>query len=402
LACGAGDASNVIHGLAVGYEAAVTFIVAIAAGIALMTLCYEQCPPVFVAYGLALAGMGLLTLTGNTIAMNVFGPVADNAKCIGLMGYDRAEMGNDAWLTARQILDDLDAVGNTTKAEGRSFATAAAVIAASVLFAGFVVILSMGSEDQILHLSLGQFNAFAQNLTLAQPVVLVGLLLGGAVPWLFSSMLLRAVGRAAGFIIKECRLQLQDPGVWNGDRVPNYARVVDICTAAAQAELLGPAVLVLASPLVVGLIFGPYALGAFLAGAILSGTGLAVFMTSAGGAWHNARKSIEAEPDDPTLNLGKGSLRHKASVTGDTIGDPLKDTAGPALNPLLKGITMISMLALTALVLPYNLAGESSALEPGSVSNRWVGGLVAAVLFAAIVWAVAKSKIETAAMREHG
>jgi K(+)-stimulated pyrophosphate-energized sodium pump len=399
LACHTGAATNIIQGLALGYEAAVMSTVIIATGIALSILCYQGCPPVFVAYGMALSGVGMLTLSGNTIAMNVFGPVADNAKCIGEIAYDRAEMGEDNYLSARQILDDLDMVGNTTKAETRGLAAASAMIAAASMFASYIVILSMGSEDQIVYLSLAQFNAFAQHLTLAQPVVLIGLLLGGAVPWLFSSMLIRAVGRAAFYVIKECRLQLNDDAIWQGKRRPDYGRVVAICTSAAQAELLGPAILAIASPLAVGLVFGPYALGGFLAGAILSGFTLGVFMSSAGAAWDNVKNSIESEPRDPAHNLGKGSSRHKAAVTGDAIGDPLKDTAGPAINPLLKVMTMVSMLALAPMILPYNMTGQPP-LPGASALNSWTGAFLAVALFAMIVWAIAKSKIETLAMRE--
>src|SRR5262249_39925409 len=189
-------------------------------------------------------------------------------------------------------------------------------------------------------------------LTVAEPMVFIGLLIGGAVPFLFSSMTIRAVGRAAYLIVQECRVQFRDREIWAGTKKPNYGRVVDICTGTAQKELVGPGLLAIATPLFVGFFLGPYALGGFLAGMILSGQLLAVFMANAGGAWDNAKKTIE---DEPRTNLtGKGSEKHKASVTGDTVGDPLKDTAGPAINPLIKVMNMVSLLVLT-LVLAYNV-----------------------------------------------
>ena len=173
-------------------------------------------------------------------------------------------------------------------------------------------------------------------------------------------MLIRAVGRAAFYIIKECRIQFRDKEIWAGTKKPNYARVVNICTNAAQSELIGPGLLAVLSPILVGVLLGPYALGGFLAGMIVSGVMLGVFMANAGGAWDNAKKMIEDEPKDPARNLGKGSEKHKAAVTGDTVGDPLKDTAGPAINPLVKVMNMVAMLTLTSVVLAYNMAGDKT------------------------------------------
>src|SRR4029077_14102783 len=175
----------------------------------------------------------------------------------------------------------------------------------------------------------------------------------GAVPFLFSSMTIRAVGRAAFLIVKECRIQFRDKAIWAGTKKPDYGRVVDICTGAAQKELVGPALLALFVPLLVGFGLGTIALAGFLGGMIVTGQLLAVFMANAGGAWDNAKKTIEDEPRDLARNTGKGSEKHKASVTGDTVGDPLKDTAGPAINPLIKVMNMVSLLII-GLILPYD------------------------------------------------
>jgi len=335
-----------------------------------------------------MAGIGMLTLTGNTISMDVFGPVADNANGIGEMGYDAAAMDKEkpgSYKRARQILADLDAVGNTTKAETKGIAIGSAVIAAVSLFASFIAVIAVGSEDKISMMTIKQYLEEAGKLTVADPKVFIGFLLGGAVPFLFSSMLIRAVGRAAYYIVKECRLQFRDKAIWEGSKKPDYGRVVDICTNTAQKELIGPGFLAILVPLIVGFLLGPYALGGFLAGTILVGQLLAVFMANAGGAWDNAKKMIE-----DGIYGGKGSEAHKAAVTGDTVGDPLKDTAGPAINPLIKVMNMVSLLALS-LVLNYNV------IDPKSGSM--VIGLVTAVVCLIIVgWSVWQSKKETPEM----
>ena len=392
--CQTGHATNIIQGFAVGYESTVVSTLVIAGAIMLSVLCYFGTPPVFVAYGVAMTGIGMLTLTGNTISMDVFGPVADNANGIGEMGYDREEMERQepgSYQRARQILADLDAVGNTTKAETKGIAIGSAVIAAVSLFSSFIAVIAVGSEDKLRYMTIEQYEKYAGELTIADPLVLIGLLIGGAVPFLFSSMLIRAVGRAAFFIVKEVRLQFQDPGIMDGTKKPNYGRVVDICTSTAQTELIGPGLLAILAPAFVGFLLGPYALGGFLAGMILVGQLLAVFMANAGGAWDNAKKLIE-----DGLYGGKGSEAHKASVTGDTVGDPLKDTAGPAINPLVKVMNMVCLLGLS-LVLSNNMMG----INPSGESTRWyVGLLMAAVSLAGILWAVWRSKHESAEMKE--
>jgi len=376
--CRTGHATNIIQGIAVGYESSVWAVIIIAAAIMGSVLIYGPASnPIFIAYGVAMCGIGMLTLTGNTISMDVFGPVADNANGIGEMGYNRdtnnqeLKPGDDGYMTpekyksSRQILADLDAVGNTTKAITKGVAIGSAVIAAVSLFASFIAIIATGSEETIKSLSTSQFLASAARLTVANPMVFVGLLIGGAVPFLFSSMTIRAVGRAAYLIVQECRAQFRDQAIWAGTKKPDYGRVVDICTSTAQKELVGPGLLAIGAPILVGFLLGPYALGGFLAGMILVGQLLAVFMANSGGAWDNAKKMIEDEPRSATT--GKGSEKHKASVTGDTVGDPLKDTAGPAINPLIKVMNMVSLLVLT-LVLTYNVQNgeETFTIKDGA------------------------------------
>jgi K(+)-stimulated pyrophosphate-energized sodium pump len=390
-ACTTGHATNIIQGFALGYESTVAAIIVIAASLMISVLIYAGTPPLFIAYGIAMTGIGMLTLTGNTISMDVFGPVADNANGIGEMGYEPAEMEKanpGSYKRARQILSDLDAVGNTTKAETKGIAIGSAVIAAVSLFASFIAVVAVGSEDKIQEMTTSQFIAEAGKLTVADPIVFVGFLIGGAVPFLFSSMLIRAVGRAAFYIVRECRQQFRDPEIWEGTKKPNYGRVVDICTNTAQKELIGPGFLAIMAPLLVGFLLGPYALGGFLAGMILVGQLLAVFMSNAGGAWDNAKKMIE-----DGIYGGKGSDAHKAAVTGDTVGDPLKDTAGPAINPLIKVMNMVSLLSL-GLVLNYNvIAPRVHSLEMAG-AMKTIGGLAALLCAIAIAWAIWQSKRE--------
>ncbi|HLP00550.1 MAG TPA: sodium-translocating pyrophosphatase [Opitutaceae bacterium] len=396
-ACQTGHATNIIQGFAVGYESAVAAAIVIGASIFLSYICYTDTPPLFIAYGVAMTGIGMLTLTGNTISMDVFGPVADNANGIGEMGYEPEEMEKQepgSFKRARQILADLDAVGNTTKAETKGIAIGSAVIAAVSLFASFIAVIAVGSEEKINLMTTEQYLTEAGKLTVAHPMVFIGLLIGGAVPFLFSSMLIRAVGRAAFLIVGECRVQFRDQEIWAGTKKPNYGRVVDICTVAAQKELIGPGFLGIFTPVLVGFLLGTQALGGFLAGTILSGLLLAVFMANAGGAWDNAKKFIE----DGNYG-GKGSESHKAAVTGDTVGDPLKDTAGPAVNPLIKVMNMVSLLTL-GLVMHYNVIDPKVAAGDPVATARAVGIVISFVALAAIIWAVWQSKRETPEMME--
>ena len=324
-----GHATLIINGIAVGYESSVWSVLLIAAAVFASYLVYQGMSPTYIAYGVAMAGIGMLTLTGNNISMDVFGPVADNANGIGEM----AKLDKKA----RQTLADLDACGNTTKAITKGIAIGSAVIAAVSLFNAFIT--------DIARFTGQTYEAIVPLLSISEPMVFVGFLIGGAVPFLFSSLTIRAVGRAAFLIVQEVREQFKDKAIWEGTKTPDYARVVSICTSEAQRELIGPGLLAVMMPVIVGLLLHKEALGGFLAGIILSGQLLAVFMSNAGGAWDNAKKFIE----DGHYG-GKHSEAHKASITGDTVGDPLKDTAGPALNPLIKVMNLVSILILPLVV----------------------------------------------------
>jgi K(+)-stimulated pyrophosphate-energized sodium pump len=271
---------------------------------------------------------------------------------------------------ARQIMADLDAVGNTTKAITKGVAIASAVIAAVSLFASYITDVS--------HVQSSMGVPVMDSIRISAPMIFVGFLIGGALPWLFSAFAIRAVSRAAGEIVEEVRRQFHIPGIMEGTVTPDYAQVVGISTRSAQKELLPLAIIAAITPLVVGLAFGVEALGGFLAGVILSGQLLAVFMSNAGGAWDNAKKSIEDEPVNIKANTGKGSERHKAGVVGDTVGDPLKDTAGPALNPMIKVVNLISLLAAPLIVRYAN--------------NVIAEYIVAALLLVAVIWAILQSK----------
>ncbi len=396
-ACETGHATNIIQGLAVGYESTVAAVLIIAAAIMASALIYAGTTPTFIAFGVAMCGIGMLTLTGNTISMDVFGPVADNANGIGEMGYDRKEMGETKYKEARQILADLDAVGNTTKAITKGIAIGSAVIAAVSLFNSFIVSVGTGGGGENERISDTVYNMVASMLTISDPRLFIGMLIGGAVPFLFSSMTIRAVGRAAFLIVKECRIQFRDKEIWAGTKKPDYGRVVKICTGEAQKELIGPGLLAMLVPILVGYGLGVVALAGFLGGMIVVGQLLAVFMANAGGAWDNAKKTIEDEPKTETT--GKGSEKHKAAVTGDTVGDPLKDTAGPAINPLIKVMNMVSLLII-GLILPYDKL-VCSKLTAGGVKNvvtkpydtqYWV---VIAIGLIGLLWAVWQSKRES-------
>jgi K(+)-stimulated pyrophosphate-energized sodium pump len=318
-------------------------VLVIAATILAAVFIYWGMPIQYVLYGVAMTGIGMLTLTGNNVAMDSFGPIADNANGIGEMaGLDKK---------SRQTMADLDAVGNTTKAITKGVAIGSAVIAAVSLFGSFitdVIKVSPTALPRILTDVPTAFPEYAIRINL--PIVFIAFLIGGALPWLFSSLTISAVGRTASLIVEEVRRQFRIPGLMEG-RVPaDYRQAVGICTKAAQRELIPLAVLAIVSPLIIGFAFGVEALGGFLAGVILSGQLLAVFMANAGGAWDNAKKMIEDEPSDPAKNTGKGSERHKAAVVGDTVGDPLKDTAGPALNPMIKVINLVSLIAAPIIV----------------------------------------------------
>ena len=329
-----GSATLILRGLSIGFESSAWQFIVIAVTILAAILIYWGQPAVYVLYGVAMTGIGMLTLTGNNVAMDSFGPIADNANGIGEMARLDPE--------ARKIMADLDAVGNTTKAITKGIAIGSAVIAAVSLFGSFITDVSKAQAQMGI---VENLQLFVTGIRVSVPVVFIGMLLGGAIPCLFSALIINAVARAAALIVEEVRRQFHIPGVMEGTVKPDYKNAVDICTVAAQKELIGLSLIAVISPILIGMLLGVEALGGFLAGIILSGQLLAVFMATAGGAWDNAKKTIE-----DGLHGGKGSEAHKASVVGDTVGDPLKDTAGPALNPMIKVINLVSLLAAPILI----------------------------------------------------
>ena len=329
-----GAATLILRGLAVGFEVSVWQTVIIAATILTSVLIYWGHDVIYILYGVAMTGIGMLTLTGNNVAMDSFGPIADNANGIGEMADLEPE--------ARKIMGDLDAVGNTTKAITKGVAIGSAVIAAVSLFGSFLTDVSKVQAQ----LGVAATSTLAHiGIRISEPQVFIGALIGAAIPWLFSSLIISAVARAASLIVEEVRRQFRIPGLMEGKVKPDYSHAVGICTVSAQKELVSLAAISVITPLVVGMFLGVEALGGALAGVILSGQALAVFMSTSGGAWDNAKKTIE-----DGIYGGKGSEAHKAAVVGDTVGDPLKDTAGPALNPMIKVINMVSLLAAPILV----------------------------------------------------
>jgi K(+)-stimulated pyrophosphate-energized sodium pump len=386
-----GAATLILNGVSVGFESSVWSVLVIALTIVASIFIFGTIPGVagvdratFVLYGVAMTGIGMLTLTGNNVAMDSFGPIADNANGIGEMSWSGRT--DKATRDAQQIMADLDAVGNTTKAITKGVAIGSAVIAAVSLFGSFLVDVSRAQT------SLGippeqQIQAIGIRVDI--PQVFVGMLLGAALPWLFSSFAIQAVARAAALIVMEVRRQFK-LGVLEGKIKPDYRQAVGISTTAAQKELVSLALLGIVTPIVVGLTLQVEALGGFLAGIIVSGQLLAVFLNNSGGAWDNAKKLIEDEPRDPAKNTGKGSERHKAGVVGDTVGDPFKDTAGPALNPMIKVVNLVSVI-IAPIVVQYSGASGSSVIAV------WV---VALVLLGVLGWAVMRSKAPAPSMTE--
>ena len=378
-----GSATLILQGLAVGYESSVWSVLIMALTIMASIAVFGTIPGVegidrvnFILYGVAMTGVGMLTLTGNNVAMDSFGPIADNANGIGEMSWTGTEKEKNK--NAQQIMADLDAVGNTTKAITKGIAIGSAVIAAVSLFGSFLVDVSRAQETLGVPLA-EQIQSIG--IRVDNPQVFVGLLIGGAVPWLFSSFAIQAVSRAAALIVIEARRQFK-LGVLEGTVEPDYRQAVSISTTAAQKELISLAVIGIVTPIVVGLSLQVEALGGFLVGLILSGQLLAVFMNNAGGAWDNAKKLVEDEPSNPENNTGKGSERHKASVVGDTVGDPMKDTAGPALNPMIKVANLVALL-VAPIVVKYSNPTD------GTSFGTW---MVVIALLALLVWAIKRSK----------
>jgi K(+)-stimulated pyrophosphate-energized sodium pump len=374
-----GPATTILSGIALGYESSVWSILVIAITIFSSILIFGTIPGIegsnqvtYILYGVAMTGIGMLTLTGNNVAMDSFGPISDNANGIGEMSWQ--DMSDKDTTQAKQIMADLDAVGNTTKAITKGVAIGSAVIAAVALFGSYIVDVSRAQATLLVPLAE---RISTIGIRVDTPKVFVGMLIGGALPWLFSSFAINAVSRASALIVEEVRRQFKH-GVLEGKSKPDYTRPVAIATTAAQKELVSLALLGVVTPIVVGLVLQVEALGGFLAGIILSGQLLAVFMNNAGGAWDNAKKAIEDEPSDPANNTGKGSERHMAGVIGDTVGDPMKDTAGPALNPMIKVVNLVSVI-----IAP--IAVQYRTLNLGVIT-------VVAVLVLLLVWAIYQSK----------
>ncbi|PUA82826.1 sodium-translocating pyrophosphatase [Nocardioides currus] len=359
-----GAATVVLAGLSVGFESAVYTTLVIGAAVFGAYLLGGAALTVSL-FAVALAGCGLLTTVGVIVAMDTFGPVSDNAQGIAEMSGDVSEQG-------AQILTELDAVGNTTKAITKGIAIATAVLAATALFGSYAtsvfeaLVDANPTEDEFL-----QFDVF-------DPAVLVGVLLGACVVFLFSGLAINAVARAAGAVVYEVRRQFRDiPGIMEGTGRPEYGKVVDIVTKDSLRELVTPGILAVLAPVAVGFGLGVTTLAGFLAGAIGTGTLMAVFLANAGGAWDNAKKLVE-----DGNHGGKGSLAHEATVIGDTVGDPFKDTAGPAINPLIKVMNLVSLLIASAVV----------SLSVGEDQNDVLRIIIALVAVAVIVAAIYVSK----------
>ncbi|MBB2744571.1 UNVERIFIED_ORG: K(+)-stimulated pyrophosphate-energized sodium pump [Microbispora rosea subsp. rosea] len=333
-----GPATVILSGISVGLESAVYSALLIGGAVyGAFLLGFGN---VTVAlFAVALAGTGLLTTVGVIVSMDTFGPVSDNAQGI-------AEMSGDVEGEGARVLTSLDAVGNTTKAITKGIAIATAVLAATALFGSFRTAVEgeLAKASQGVKNALGSFANFS--LSVDAPNVLVGLIVGAAVVFLFSGLAISAVGRAAGRVVYEVREQFRTkPGIMDGSELPDYGRVVDICTRDSLRELATPGLLAVLTPIAVGFALGYAPLGAYLAGAIAAGTLMAVFLANSGGAWDNAKKLVE-----DGHHGGKGSEAHAATVIGDTVGDPFKDTAGPAINPLIKVMNLVALLIAPAVV----------------------------------------------------
>jgi K(+)-stimulated pyrophosphate-energized sodium pump len=345
-----GPATTVLQGTSLGMESSVWAVVAIALALG-AAIGLGDGNIQFALYLVALTGMGMLATTGVVVSEDTFGPVADNAAGI-------AEMAGEFEGDARKVMVSLDAVGNTTKAVTKGFAIGSAVIASVALFASFVEIIgaeATGALREAIDTAVAGGGTLFDVVTInvADPKVFIGLLIGGAVPFLFSGLAIQAVSRTAGVVVQEVRRQFADGKIMSGEKRPDYGPVIDICTAASLRELVTPALLAVLTPVIIGFGLNEYALGAFLASVILVGQLMANYLSNAGGAWDNAKKYIEDGHQG-----GKGSENHKAAVIGDTVGDPFKDTAGPALNPLIKVMNLVSLLILPAVIRLDSTAGR--------------------------------------------
>ncbi len=367
-----GPATVVLSGTASGLESSVYAILCIAVALG-ATLWLGGGSIQFSLYLVALCGMGMLATTGVIVSEDTFGPVSDNAAGI-------AEMAGELEGETGKILVSLDAVGNTTKAVTKGFAIGSAVIAAVALFASYIETiageLKLGLEGDAI------FKAAETQINVSDVKTFIGLLIGGSVAMMFSALAIRAVGRTAGVVVQEVRSQFKDGGIMAGTKQPDYGPVIDICTAASLRELTTPALLAVLTPVVVGFGIGYAALGAFLAGVILTGQLMANYLSNAGGAWDNAKKYIE-----DGHHGGKGSDAHKAAVIGDTVGDPFKDTAGPALNPLIKVMNLVALLILPAII----------NLKDNDAARFAISGVSLAILVVAIMFSRRKTESMVAA-----
>ena len=372
VAARTGPATTVLSGISSGLESTVWAILAIAGALG-VAIVLGGGNIQFSLYLVALTGMGMLATTGVVVSEDTFGPVSDNAAGI-------AEMSGEFSGEPERIMVSLDAVGNTTKAVTKGFAIGSAVIAAVALFASYIE--TIGGE---LGLGLEGAELFESPLTsinVANPTTFIGLLVGGSIAFLFSSLAIRAVSRTAAVVVQEVRRQFREhPGIMDYTEKPDHGAVIDICTAASLRELATPALLAVLTPVIIGFGINYFALGAFLAAVILTGQLMANFLSNAGGAWDNAKKYIEDGHEG-----GKGSEAHKAAVIGDTVGDPFKDTAGPALNPLIKVMNLVSLLILPAVI---NLQ-----------DNEPVRYTIAAAALLVLLIAIAFSKRSQGAMDE--
>ena len=359
-----GPATTVLEGISSGLESAVWALVAIAVAIG-AALALGGGNIAFSLYLVALTGIGMLATTGIVVAEDTFGPVADNAAGI-------AEMAGEFEGEPERIMVSLDAVGNTTKAVTKGFAIGSAVIAAVALFASYSETIAKAtlSVAEITKAELDGTLASLVQINVADPKTFIGLLIGGSVAFLFSSLAIRAVSRTAGTIVQEVRRQFREkPGIMDYTERPDYGPVIDICTTASLRELATPALLAVLTPVIIGFGLDYYALGAFLAAAIVTGQLMANFLSNAGGAWDNAKKYIEDGHEG-----GKGSETHKAAVIGDTVGDPFKDTAGPALNPLIKVMNLVALLVLPAIIelrdnnIRFAIAGAALVVVLGAIT----------------------------------
>ena len=351
-----GSATVVLAGISVGLESAV-YSALLIGGAVYAAFLLGGGSTVLALFAVALAGTGLLTTVGVIVAMDTFGPISDNAQGI-------AEMSGEVTPAGAQILTELDAVGNTTKAITKGIAIATAVLAATALFGSF-------REAVVDELPEGA----VFSLSIEKPNLLFGLIIGASVVFLFSGLAINAVSRAAGRVVYEVREQFRTrPGIMDYSERPDYAAVVDICTKDSLRELATPGLLAVLSPIAVGFLLGYAPLGAFLAGAIAAGVLMAVFLSNAGGAWDNAKKLVEEG-----AHGGKGSPAHEATIIGDTVGDPFKDTAGPAINPLIKVMNLVAVLIAPAVVSMSALSTEETPLR------YLIAGIALAVIVVAVV-----------------